>query len=192
VIFRIFSSAMAPPAENSAQKDFCRLGLFSRKHKKLPWLLFPLLLSIPVASPNVKQETGSKTGQTAKAAESPIKYSGIAYKSENRRDPFLNPAPNKKAAKQADEEISRGTPPPGIAGTFIEQASLEGISSSRDHRTALVRGSNNRAYLLKEGDRLFDGYLKTIHSDSITLIRETKMRSGKTLTQEVTKRLRTP
>jgi hypothetical protein len=57
---------------------------------------------------------------------------------------------------------------------------------------AIVRGADTRAYFLKEGDRLFDGYLKTIGIDSITLVRETKMRSGKTLTQNVTKRLRTP
>ena len=38
---------------------------------------------------------------------------------------------------------------------------------------------------------MFDGYIKAINLDSVLLIRETKMRSGKVLTQEVTKRLRT-
>ncbi len=59
-------------------------------------------------------------------------------------------------------------------------------------KVAVVRGSDSRAYFLKVGDKLFDGYLKDIQNDSITLVRETKLRSGKTLTQDVTKRLRTP
>jgi hypothetical protein len=106
--------------------------------------------------------------------------------------PFLNPLLLAKKAKPSDEEESRGTPPPGIAGTYIAQAVLQGTSIRADGRMAIVRGADTRAYFVKEGDRLFDGYLKTIASDSITLIRETKMRSGKILTQDVTKRLRTP
>jgi hypothetical protein len=88
--------------------------------------------------------------------------------------------------------LSRGLPPPGIAGTYIEQAVLQGISLRGTGRLAVVRGADNRAYFLREGDRLFDGYLKTIDVDSITLVRETRLRSGKILTQDVTKRLRTP
>ena len=126
-----------------------------------------------------------------KAVEAPMKI-GIRYVSGNHRDPFINPLQIKKNAKPVDEELSRGTPPPGIAGTFIEQAVLQGTSIREDRTMAIIRGADTRAYFLKEGDRLFDGYLKTIGHDSITLVRETKMRSGKTITQEVTKRLRTP
>jgi hypothetical protein len=124
-------------------------------------------------------------------AESPIQHAGTPYKSSNRRDPFLAP-PKPKLNVIIDEEISRGVPPPGIAGTYLAQTFLEGISIRNDRKTAIVRGRDDRAYFLHEGDRLFDGYLKTIQEDSITLVRETTMRSGKKLTQEVTKRLRTP
>ena len=34
---------------------------------------------------------------------------------------------------------------------------------------------------------MFDGYVKTIQDESVLLIRETRLRSGKVLTQEVTK-----
>ena len=83
-------------------------------------------------------------------------------------------------------------PPPGIAGTYIAQAALQGIAIRDSGKVAVFRGADSRAYFLRKGDRLFDGYVKEIHDDSVTLVRETKLRSGKTLTQDVTKRLRTP
>lgn len=134
--------------------------------------------------------TGSEQTESAKVPR--LNYAGVSFIPDNRRDPFLNPLlKNKQAA--GDQEIDRGHPPPGIAGTYIAEAVLKGISiRDTGRRLAIVKGSGNRAYFLREGDRLFDGYLKAIHRDSITLVRERKMRSGKIITQEVIKRLRTP
>jgi Tfp pilus assembly protein PilP len=151
-----------------------------------------ILSSNPVIAQDAKQQARVITGQANKAVESPIQYSGTSYKSSNRRDPFLNPLLTKKGSKPDDQEETRGLPPPGIAGTFIAQAALQGIVIRDDGRVAVVRGADTRAYFLREGDKLFDGYVKVIESDSITLVRETKMRSGKILSQDVTKRLRTP
>ena len=188
-----FLRAIAPQPTTRPRHVPSRHALLGRK--ELSWLLLPMLISTPtMALDNAKQETRNNVVQVKKVSiESPIKYSGILYRSGNRRDPFLNPILIKRNAKpEADEEISRGLPPPGIAGTYIAQAALQGTAIRDDGRIAVVRGADSRAYFLKEGDRLFDGYLKTIESDSITLVRETKLRSGKTLTQDVTKRLRTP
>jgi len=131
---------------------------------------------------------GSDTANISKG--SVRNYTGVSFEFSNQRDPFLNPLLKKKT-EQVDREIDRGVPPPGIAGTFIEEAVLKGISIRENGRLAIVRGNGNRANFLREGDRLFDGYLKTIHRDSITLVREINMRSGKAITQEVTKQLRT-
>jgi hypothetical protein len=172
------------------------------KLHRISWILLPLLLNSPAIAQNAKPETDA--GHAAKAAESPIKFEGISYVSGNRRDPFVKPKPihkteetkatkTPKASKEpVDEEIPRGVPPPGIAGASIAQAVLEGISISAGRRIAVLRGAESRSYFLKEGDRLFDGYIKSILDDSITFVRETKMKSGKTLTQDITKRLRTP
>jgi hypothetical protein len=128
-------------------------------------------------------------GRVNKEAETPLKR--VFYSSGNHRDPFLNPLVISKKKEKQDEEVSRGLPPPGIAGTYIAQAVLQGTAVRDNGRVAVVRGADNRAYFLKEGDKLFDGYLKTIDLDCITLVRETKLKSGKTLTQDVIKRLRT-
>jgi len=170
-------------------------GMCGLRRDILPALV--LLLLLPALSFHLSVAQEMKPVQSAGTTgvgtvEAPIKVPGVAYKSGNRRDPFLNPMMLKKEVKDADEELSRGLPPPGISGTYIAQAVLQGTSVRDTRRMAIVRGADTRAYFLKEGDRLFDGYLKTIGSDSITLVRETRMRSGKTLTQEVIKRLRTP
>lgn len=160
-----------------------------------PALAARLLAVVVFICPLIAQEAKpvlKNVTQKPKAVEAPMKVNGIRYVSGNRRDPFFNPLLIKKIEKPDDEELSRGVPPPGIAGTYIEQAVLLGTSIRADRKMAIVRGADTRAYFLKEGDKLFDGYMKTIGNEFITLVRETKMRSGKTLTQEVTKRLRTP
>ena len=147
---------------------------------------------LPLNQATAQEENrGTVTGsqQTGSVKSPRVNYTGISYKPINSRDPFLNPL-LKKQGGQGDREIDRGLPPPGIAGTYIEEAVLKGISIREDNRLAIIQGSGNRAYFLREGDRLFDGYLKVIYRDSIKLIRERKMRSGKILTQEVIKRLR--
>ena len=150
-------------------------------------LLLPLLFINPSMAQKAKP-TVQNMGPIKKEVEIPLKR--VLYNSGNHRDPFLNPLLMKKNEKQ-DEELARGIPPPGIAGTYVAQAVLKGTAVREDGRVAVVRGADNRAYFLKEGDRLFDGYLKTIDFDFITLVRETKLKSGKTLTQDVIKRLRT-
>lgn len=157
------------------------------------WMLLSLFLYVPQATSAANNSIPADSGvQVNKPLESPIKFSGVPYKSGGRRDPFTNPLLVKKKEKQTeDEEISRGVPPPGIAGTFIAQAVLQGIAMRDNRKVAVFRGADSRAYFIRKGDRLFDGYVKEIFNDSVTLVRETRLRSGKTLTQDVTKRLRT-
>jgi hypothetical protein len=163
---------------------------------KLPFAIMGLVaMAMFSTAPIVAQQQG---GTAASGMEKSIppkdtvkNFARVSFNPSNMRDPFLNPLLKKKEV-EGDREIDRGLPPHGIAGTFIAEAELKGISIRSNSRLAIVKGSGNRAYFLREGDRLFDGYLKTIHRDSITLVRETKMRSGKVMAQEVTKKLRTP
>lgn len=154
------------------------------KTRAVRGLLLPVLLACTAAAQDARTPVPK-----SRMVEIPSTVAGIRYNSGSRRDPFLSPVEPKKAP--VDEEESRGTPPPGIAGTPIEKALLQGVSIRDTGRIAVIRGADGRAYFLREGDQLFDGYLKTIDIDSITLVRETRMRSGKVRHQAVTKRLRT-
>lgn len=156
--------------------------------KAMLQLLLPMIFISSLMAQQAKP-IAPKAPVINKEVEAPKKPSGITYKSGNHRDPFLNLLLVKP---KGDEEMSRGVPPAGIAGTYIAQAVLQGTSVRDKGRIAVVRGADSRAYFLREGDKLFDGYVRTIDYDSITLVRVTKMKSGKVLTQDVTKRLRTP
>jgi hypothetical protein len=141
--------------------------------------------SRPTKPASVKASAGKTPSQEAE--------SGIKFQPTDRRDPFLSPLLlNKNSKRLDDEEESRGLPPPGIAGMYIAQVKLQGISSREGSQLAVFRGSDNRAYFLQEGDKLFDGFVKKIATDSVLLVRETKLKSGKATSQEITKRLRTP
>jgi hypothetical protein len=188
----ILTHELIPPRPDKSLRAFLRLRRLDTKSKVLLWLLLPLVIAFSAAAQEAEQDYGGDTGKLERAVESPINYADIRYKPNNRSDPFLNPLLLSKNSNKDDEEVSKGLPPPGIAGTYIAQLAFEGTSFRDDRPLAIVRGADNRAYFLKEGDRLFDGYLKTIQTDSIILVRETKLRSGKILTQDVTKRLRKP
>jgi hypothetical protein len=152
-----------------------------------------MLLSGVMTAQEVQQKSQKAAGQSPLINATATTSRGVLYNASSRKDPFLNPLIQKKQEKiEADEEESHGKPPSGIAGTYIAKAALLGTVTQSGELTAVIRGNNDRAYFLKEGDKLFDGYIKSISPESVTFVRETKMRSGKTLIQEVTKRLRTP
>lgn len=165
-----------------------------RGFKHLLWIMLLALLYCPLMSAANKDTASPESVDKTKAeVKPPNQYTVIRYNSGKRPDPFLNPLLVKKSDKRPDdEEISRGAPPAGIGGTYIAQATLKGIAIRDSERIAVLLGSDSRAYFLRRGDRLFDGYIKEIQDDSVTLVRETKMKSGKILTQDVIKRLRTP
>ena len=148
------------------------------------------LLTSGAASGQTQKDKATGVEKAALSAESAAVYGGVRFQPSNRRDPFLNPLLISRKA-DVDEEVQRGTPPPGIAGMKINDVVLLGFSVSPEGKTAVFRGTDKRVYFLHQGDRMFDGYIKAVNIDSVQLIRETKMRSGKVTIQEVTKRLRT-
>jgi Tfp pilus assembly protein PilP len=128
--------------------------------------------------------------QVERSFKSPTDYSGIRYTPHSGRDPFLDLLLLRKQPLPNNRKMSPRPLSSGIAGTPIAELRFEGISLGNGKRLAIIRAADGHAYFLKEGDRLFDGYLKVIQSDSIVLVRETKLSSGKILTQDVTRRLR--
>ncbi len=153
----------------------------------------PLSAALIVAVSGLAQmpkDTRTNPEREKGRVESPVLYQGVRYQSESRRDPFLSPVSQKKDQKPQDEEVSRGQAPPGIGGMNVAQVALLGIVARDSATSAIFRGTDGRAYFLRAGDKLFDGFVSRIDADSVTLIRETRYTSGKFVKQEVTKRLR--
>ncbi|HYK90525.1 MAG TPA: hypothetical protein VE398_17260 [Acidobacteriota bacterium] len=155
-------------------------------------LLASVVLFFPALSaPQQRKVTKVDPPTKAKSVVEALAVSaGVRYQSQGRRDPFFNPLLKKPGKVVVDEEEPRGLRPPGIGGMSIDQVALLGIASQEEDQVAIFRGSDGRAYFLHQGDRLYDGSVAKIGADTVTLVRETKFRSGKVLRQEATKRLR--
>ena len=164
-----------------------------RKYLQI-WLVIlggAVLLPPPAGMGQTAAKKAAPQQDARQVLESSKEYASAIYNSYGRRDPFLNPLLLRKN-EDIDGEAPRGSPPPGIAGMYIDQVELVGVSASPEGIIAVFRGTDKHVYFLHEGDRMFDGHIKSVALDAVQLIRETKMRSGKVITEQVTKRLRTP
>ena len=162
------------------------------KRRCFHWFLAGSLVVLVFGRHGPEQTCGGEVGRSRKRepAETRVTPAGIRYQPDNRRDPFLNPLLIPLSSASDTEEESRGEPPPGIAGTYIAQAVLVGILRKEEAQTAIFQGADRQAYFLHEGDRMFDGRLTEIRDESVVLIRETRLKTGTILTQEVIKKLR--
>jgi hypothetical protein len=156
------------------------------------WILIAVLLAASAAYSMQHPQKSVAPDNKKPAAAASTAPAGVKYDPGNHPDPFFNPNLFKMKSDDPNEEEPRGQPPPGITGMSITQVKLLGTVEGDGTPTAVFLGTDRRSYFLQESDRLYDGYLKQIGPDSVILVRETRIRSGKILTQEVTKRLRTP
>ncbi len=72
------------------------------------------------------------------------------YEVRGRRDPFRSLL----LRTQDDKDRQR---PPGIAGMLVEELSLQGTIRTRQGWIAMMRGGDNRSYLLRKGTTVYDG-----------------------------------
>lgn len=72
------------------------------------------------------------------------------YDPQGRRDPFrslIGPTP----------KLSRENAPPGPPGFMIDEIDIIGIVRGKQGLTAMVKGPDNNGYLLRAGEKVFDG-----------------------------------
>lgn len=88
---------------------------------------------------------------------------GYTYEPGDRRDPF-------KSLLVVRERLAmRGPRPEGIPGLLIEEVDLTGIFITPDGPVAQVRSTEeDKSYLLREGDQLYDGDVVSISANEIS------------------------
>ncbi len=105
--------------------------------------------------------TGPSGTAAPSASEEPVEPQTYIYQSLDRRDPFkslLVREPNRP-----------GQRPPGIAGLSVDEIELEGLWKVREGWVAQVKAADNRSYLLRKGDVLFDGEVLDIRNNELVL-----------------------
>ena len=147
-----------------------------------------ILAAILVVSPALSQEAAQSSEEEASSsAETQQENAPAASQSSGirqRRDPF-----RAIVVKKAEAEIPAQLPP-GKAGLVIGQLQVQGIARSVDGTwIAVVDNNTNRAYFLREGDKLYNGTVSAISPDRVVFMEETTDARGQKSTREVVKRL---
>ena len=121
--------------------------------------------------PPATAPTGTATPATPPAAEaqpangksSAEEPQGFTYSPEGRRDPFVS-------------LLTRGADPrpksPGVAGLGTSEVSLRGVVTSQGAFVGILQGVDSKNYIVRVGDRLADGTIRTITADSMVILQQ--------------------
>jgi Tfp pilus assembly protein PilP len=85
----------------------------------------------------------------------------FTYNPEGRRDPFVS------LVGRGNDPKAQGVRPPGVPGLLINEVSVKGIVRNSVGFVALIQGPDNKTYVVKAGDRLMDGAVKSIVQDAV-------------------------
>ena len=77
-----------------------------------------------------------------------------------------------------------------MAGLLINEVSLRGIVKERNGFIALVQGPDKKTYAVRQGQRLFDGTVKSITEDTVVFSQDVNDPLSLVKQREVRKTLR--
>jgi hypothetical protein len=96
-------------------------------------------------------------------AQPPSTGAGYTYDPAGRRDPFVS-----LAGRGAELPTTAGARPPGVPGLLIQELTVKGVlKSPKGGFLALVQSPDNRTYIIRQGDKVFDGSVKAITADAV-------------------------
>lgn len=145
-------------------------------------LVLALILVAAVASGQEKPAPVAPP-TPAPAAQAPA----YAYDAEGRRDPFVS-----LLRRATDPRRPGGKPDEGVAGFLVSEIEIKGIMQSRGAFIALVLGPDGKTYTVRANDRLLDGSVRAITSDTLVLMQDVNDPLSLTKQREVRKTLRVP
>jgi Tfp pilus assembly protein PilP len=94
----------------------------------------------------------------------PDEYS---YKPDGRRDPFLGlAAAAGTVIRTADKHAD------GPSAFMVGEISVRGVMQSRSSLVAMIKGPDNKTYLIHQGDKLADGVVKTVTPQGLVVLQD--------------------
>jgi type IV pilus assembly protein PilP len=105
-----------------------------------------------------------------------------SYDPAGRRDPF-------RSLLVRPEDRARGERPPGVAGMSIDDVAVHGIWKVRSGYVAQVRGTDNKSYLVRAGDLLYDGEVTRVGPNEVVFRQNINDPQSVKPFREVTKQL---
>jgi len=143
----------------------------------------PLLLALCFVATTASGQDKPAPASAAPPA-APAQAPVYAYNPEGRRDPFVS------LLRKAADTRRTGKPAEGVSGFLVSEIALKGIMQSRGTLIALVLGPDNKTYTVRANDRLLDGSVRAITSDTLVLMQDVNDPLSLTKQREVRKVLR--
>jgi Tfp pilus assembly protein PilP len=114
-----------------------------------------------------------------------IEPPGFAYVQEGRRDPFIS-----LLQRGSDSRSASGSRPAGLAGLAADEVTLRGTIRSREGFVGILQGADSKTYVVRAGDRLFDGTVRTISQSDMVIVQQVNDPLSLEKQREVRKMLR--
>jgi Tfp pilus assembly protein PilP len=86
---------------------------------------------------------------------------GFTYDPQGRRDPFVS------LLLRGNDPRATANRPPGLPGVLIGELTVKGIVRDRSGFIAMVQAPDNKTYIVRPGEKLMDGSVKSITPDTV-------------------------
>ncbi len=142
----------------------------------------PVTRALVFMSLTVLLATGAALAQTpqpaAPAAQAPaqdhaaeakpdaVEPQGFTYNPDGRRDPFVSLLRRGVDSSQTTKRAA------GIGGLGTAEVSLRGIVLSQGAFVGIVQGVDSKTYIVRTGDKLSDGSIRSITADSMVILQQ--------------------
>jgi type IV pilus assembly protein PilP len=119
-------------------------------------------IALAVLWPDPAQAQAPAAGAPAAAQPAPaVAQPAYSYQPEGRRDPFIS------LLGRGSDPASGASRPAGLPGLLIDELSIRGIITDRAGFVAMIQGPDNKTYMVRPGEKLMDGSVKSITGDSV-------------------------
>jgi Tfp pilus assembly protein PilP len=156
-----------------------------RTYFVLPLVLFAHTVSGtqgPSPSANQPPSPSASAGQPGQA---PLDSPAYTYDPQGRRDPFIS-----LSQRGGGTNRSAGAGVAGVSGLEVSDMALRGTMQSRTGYVALVEAADRKTYIVKAGDKLLDGTVRTITADTMVILQQVNDPLSLEKQREVRKMLR--
>jgi type IV pilus assembly protein PilP len=116
----------------------------------------------PAAAPVAPAQPGQAVTPPA-AAPAAAPY---AYDPQGRRDPFVS------LVARGSDPVAPGSRPPGVEGLLVAEITVKGVVHDRTGFIAMIQGPDSKTYIVRAGEKLMDGSIKSISADTLVLLQD--------------------
>jgi type IV pilus assembly protein PilP len=132
-------------------------------------LLAGALLTAATAHAQAPATTAAPASAPAPGAAAPAEESpAYTYDPQGRRDPFIS-----LLRRGVDADRTRVAPRlAGLSGFEVAEVVLKGTMQSPTGYVALVEAADKKTYIVKAGDKLVDGTIRSITADTVVILQD--------------------